>query len=68
MSQQYEPQFLNFIQQEMQQDIAHDINHVLRVVKTAKVLCDREGANLEVVLPAAYLHDCFSFPKNHQAL
>ncbi|WP_394242911.1 HD domain-containing protein [Vibrio astriarenae] len=65
MPKQYEQLFLNFIQQEMQQDLAHDINHVLRVVKTAKALCDREGANLEVVLPAAYLHDCSSFPKNH---
>lgn len=65
MSQDYEPQLRAFIEREMQQDLAHDMNHVLRVVKTAKVLCEREGANLEIVLPAAYLHDCFSFPKNH---
>nr|WP_282437302.1 HD domain-containing protein [Vibrio amylolyticus] len=49
----------------MQQDLAHDLNHVLRVVKTAKALCQSEAAKLEVVVPAAYLHDCFSFPKNH---
>ncbi|PSU36516.1 phosphohydrolase [Photobacterium lutimaris] len=49
----------------MQQDLAHDMNHVFRVVKTAKTLCEREEASLEIVLPAAYLHDCFSFPKNH---
>ncbi|MCQ1059836.1 HD domain-containing protein [Photobacterium sp. ZSDE20] len=62
---QLENQFVEFIQSEMQQDLAHDMNHVLRVVKTAKELCASEGAVLEVVLPAAYLHDCFSFPKNH---
>lgn len=65
MLEQYEQQFLDFIQREMKQDLAHDINHVLRVVKTAKSLCDREGGIMEIVVPAAYLHDCFSFPKHH---
>nr|WP_284676480.1 HD domain-containing protein [Vibrio sinus] len=49
----------------MQQDPAHDINHVIRVVSMAKSLCYEEKANIDVVLPAAYLHDCFTFPKNH---
>lgn len=61
----YEPQFVHFIQTEMQQDLAHDLSHVYRVVKTAKSLCASEGGEIGVVLPAAYLHDCFSFPKNH---
>ncbi|NMS64009.1 phosphohydrolase, partial [Vibrio parahaemolyticus] len=33
---QIEPQFLEFMQQEMQVDAAHDLKHVKRVVKTAK--------------------------------
>ncbi|MGF1755829.1 HD domain-containing protein [Vibrio makurazakiensis] len=49
----------------MQTDAAHDLNHILRVVKTAKQLCRAENAVEEVVVPAAYLHDCFTFPKNH---
>lgn len=61
----FEKQFCKFIELEMQQDLAHDLNHVSRVVKTAKSLCESEGAKLEIVLPAAYLHDCFSFAKNH---
>lgn len=61
----FETDLLVFIQDEMIQDQAHDINHVLRVVKTAKSLCLKEQANIEAVLPAAYLHDCFSFSKNH---
>lgn len=65
MVEHYEHQFISFINAEMEQDPAHDLNHVMRVVKTAKSLCAIEGAKLEVVLPAAYLHDCFSFPKNH---
>ncbi|MCW8335878.1 HD domain-containing protein [Vibrio paucivorans] len=65
MVEEFESQFIDFIQAEMKQDLAHDMNHVFRVVKTAKILCAAEGAKLEVVLPAAYFHDCFSFPKNH---
>ncbi|AQS37989.1 putative HD superfamily hydrolase [Shewanella psychrophila] len=65
MIEKYENEVLAFIQAEMTQDQAHDINHVLRVVKTAKSLCSSETAMLEIVLPAAYLHDCFFFPKNH---
>lgn len=65
MEEKFENKFVEFIQSEMQQDLAHDMNHVFRVVKTARALCDSEGARIEVVLPAAYLHDCFSFPKNH---
>ncbi|WP_051303643.1 HD domain-containing protein [Psychromonas aquimarina] len=49
----------------MKTDLAHDFEHVLRVVKTAKELCRRENAQPEVVIPAAWLHDCFSFAKDH---
>ncbi|GAJ74967.1 metal-dependent phosphohydrolase [Vibrio sp. JCM 18905] len=53
------------MQQEMQVDAAHDISHVQRVVNTAKKLAMEEGADLSIVLPAAYLHDCFTYPKDH---
>ena len=56
---------LAFIEEHMVTDVAHDLLHVQRVVKTAKQLAKEESAKLEVVVPAAYLHDCFSFPKNH---
>ncbi|EGR0244695.1 HD domain-containing protein [Vibrio parahaemolyticus] len=62
---QFEPLFLEFMQQEMQVDAAHDIKHVKRVVKTAKQLCEEENADIAIVLPAAYLHDCFTYPKDH---
>lgn len=62
---QFEPQLIEFIRREMIQDPAHDLSHVQRVVKTALALCQQEDAQIEIVLPAAYLHDCFTFPKNH---
>ncbi|ORT52799.1 phosphohydrolase [Vibrio sp. qd031] len=61
----YRSLFEQFILAEMVQDPAHDINHVRRVVKTALSLSEQQHAEIEVVLPAAYLHDCFTFPKNH---
>ena len=45
-------------------DAAHDLAHVERVVGNARALAATEGARLEVVLPAAWLHDCVSVPKD----
>ena len=61
----FEPDFARFIQAEMQTDLAHDYQHVLRVVNNAAKLCQQEGAIDAVVLPAAWLHDCLSLPKDH---
>lgn len=45
-------------------DPAHDLAHVRRVVANAKRLAAAEGADLDVVLPAAWLHDCVVVPKD----
>ncbi len=45
-------------------DAAHDLAHVERVVRNARTLAAVEGARLEVVLPAAWLHDCVTVPKD----
>ena len=39
-------------------DAAHDIEHIRRVVANTKQLAVAEGARLDVVVPAAWLHDC----------
>ena len=46
------------------EDPAHDLSHFKRVVRTAKHLCAIENGNLEVVVPAAWLHDLVIVPKN----
>ncbi|MFO7314036.1 HD domain-containing protein [Rhodothermus marinus] len=46
-------------------DPAHDLEHVRRVVRWARRLALAEGADLAVVLPAAWLHDCVLVPKDH---
>ncbi|HTL67868.1 MAG TPA: HD domain-containing protein [Lacunisphaera sp.] len=45
-------------------DAAHDLGHIRRVVANARRLAAAEGARLEVVLAAAWLHDCVSVPKD----
>lgn len=45
-------------------DPAHDLLHFKRVVRTAKALCLEEGADPQVVIPAAWLHDFVIIPKN----
>lgn len=62
---QWEKQLADKISQiASSEDPAHDYLHFSRVVQTAKVLCAEENGRLEVVLPAAWLHDFVIIPKN----
>ena len=45
-------------------DAAHNLDHIHRVVKTAKQLAEVEGADPAVVIPAAWLHDCVTMSKD----
>lgn len=45
-------------------DAGHGLDHVQRVVQNATLIGHQERANAEIVLPAAWLHDCVLVPKN----
>lgn len=45
-------------------DAAHDLLHFQRVVNMAKQLGEEQGANANVVVPAAWLHDFVLVPKD----
>lgn len=45
-------------------DAAHDLAHVERVVRNTRDLARCEGADLEVLVPAAWLHDIVTVPKS----
>ena len=47
-----------FVEGRMAEDPAHDLAHVRRVVAQARRLAHAERADLAVVVPAAWLHDC----------
>ncbi len=62
---EWEPRFGEFLaENQSATDRAHDEGHVRRVVANAKRIAAAEGADLAVVLPAAWLHDCVVIPKN----
>lgn len=53
-----------FVREHVAGDAAHDLAHVRRVVRAAEHLGSTEDADLRVVLPAAWLHDCVVLPKD----
>ncbi|MGZ5971094.1 MAG: HD domain-containing protein [Polyangiales bacterium] len=44
---------------------AHDFDHVRRVVSLGRTIAREEGANVEVVVAAAALHELVNLPKHH---
>ena len=47
-------------------DPAHDLEHIRRVVLNTKKIARTENLSMEVLLPAAWLHDCVHVAKNSQ--
>jgi uncharacterized protein len=60
----WEPRFRQFFAQQPDADPGHGPAHLERVVATALRLAAAEGARLEIVLPAAWLHDCVHVAKD----
>lgn len=61
----WEARFVTFVAAQLPDgDPAHDLAHVRRVVANARTLAAAERADLAVVLPAAWLHDCVVLPKH----
>lgn len=57
--------YRKFLEENTKTDAAHDIAHIKRVVKNAKILLQNEDADLDMVTAAAWLHDCVILSKNH---
>ena len=56
-----EKQIRSFVKERLRgSDIAHGFDHVEYVVNMARKIALREGADLRIVIPAAYLHDVVS--------
>jgi uncharacterized protein len=60
----WEPRIVRFVCAQPGGDPGHGLVHLKRVVSTALALADAEAARIEVVLPAAWLHDCVQVAKD----
>jgi uncharacterized protein len=60
----WEAQFDEWLARHTATDAAHDREHIRRVVANAKRLAAIEQADLTIVIPAAWLHDCVVVPKS----
>jgi uncharacterized protein len=56
--------FIKLLDEHTLQDAAHDKQHLHRVAANARRLTTAEGADWEIVMPAAWLHDCVIIPKS----
>lgn len=59
-----EPLFAAYMADRISTDPAHDMNHVIRVVHLARQLAQDEHADINIIVPAAWLHDCITLPKD----
>lgn len=59
-----EKKLRNIILENMKFDPAHDIKHIERVVNTAKKIAEKENGDLNIIVPAAWLHDCVNVSKD----
>lgn len=57
--------FETFLKENSNFDTAHDLAHTKRVVANARHLLKTEPAAEDVVVAAAWLHDCVVVPKDH---
>jgi uncharacterized protein len=61
---EWEPRLRRFAEEQPGADPGHGTAHLERVVATAMRLAADEGARIDVVLPAAWLHDCVHVAKD----
>lgn len=61
----FEKLFQDIQQQIDNSDPSHDFLHVTRVLNTCLKIAENEKADLEILKPAALLHDIVNVPKNH---
>jgi uncharacterized protein len=54
----------NEVEKIMDNDSAHDFEHIMRVYKNAQKICKKEKGNQKLILCATLLHDIVSYPKS----
>lgn len=61
---EWEPRLVKFVEDQPGGDPGHGLVHLRRVVATAMRLAEEEAAQVDIVFPAAWLHDCVHVAKD----
>ncbi len=65
MNKELREKLLNIAQdKQTKEDPSHDFQHILRVTNMAEKIGMEEGADMEILIPAALFHDSVVYPKN----
>lgn len=52
------------VKKKIENDAAHDFEHIMRVLKNANIIARKEKANIRMITASALLHDIISYPKS----
>jgi uncharacterized protein len=53
-----------YVEKRLENDTAHDFEHIMRVFKNATIIVKKENASIRIVTAAVLLHDIISYPKS----
>jgi uncharacterized protein len=53
-----------YVKKRLENDAAHDFEHVMRVFKNAKIIARKEKGNMRMITAAVLLHDIIAYPKS----
>jgi len=53
-----------YVKKRLENDAAHDFEHIMRVFKNAKIISRKEKGNMRMITAAVLLHDIIAYPKS----
>ncbi|WP_177996800.1 HD domain-containing protein [Candidatus Nitrosotalea bavarica] len=53
-----------YVKKEIENDTAHDFEHVMRVLKNATIIARKEKSDMVLITASVLLHDIISYPKS----
>ena len=53
-----------YVKKRLENDAAHDFEHIMRVFKNAKIIARKEKGNMRMITAAVLLHDIIAYPKS----
>ncbi len=53
-----------YVKKEIENDAAHDFEHIIRVLKNATMIARKEKSDMKLITATVLLHDIVSYPKS----